>query len=455
MFPMVIPRERHSLSRSLIRPEALRILYRLRDAGYKAYLCGGCVRDLLLQRKPKDFDLVTDARPDEIRRLFRNCRIIGRRFRLCHILFGRNDFIEVATFRSLADAPEVPQASRRLKAAAARLPAGLIIRDNVFGTPEEDALRRDFTVNALFYDISTFAILDYVNGMADLQARVLRCIGDPRRRYVEDPVRMIRAIRHAAALDLTMEKETREAISECRDYLAYSSPARLYEEMLKLLACGALERVYGVLRETGLMENLFPPLAEWLSAHPHEGEERTRLAARWLDAALRDGRTLPPALQIAIFFGPFHAAEAERLLAEGSAPSGNAALMAAVHQHFDRLRPRILVPRITVSEIAHLMNLMLRLFRVPPVARHPLRSRPLFAEALEYAAFHARLTGEGLDRINAWATTEPSSASPPSSRPPFRKRRRRTARRVPADGADGPQEAVPLAAQSAEGESLV
>ncbi len=455
MQPIVIPRERHSLSRSRIRPEALRILYRLRNAGYTAYLCGGCVRDLLLNRTPKDFDLVTNARPEEIRRLFHNCRIIGRRFQLCHILFGRNEFIEVATFRSLTDAPEVLHAGRRLKAAVARLPAGLIVRDNVFGTPEEDALRRDFTVNALFYDISSLAILDYVNGMADLEARILRCIGDPRRRYVEDPVRMIRAIRHAAVLDFAMEPETRAAITDCRNYLAYSSPARLFDELLKLLSCGALERAYAELKATGLIEVLFPTLSEWLSTQSIEGDRRIAEAARWLDAALRDGRSLSPALQLALFFGPLHETEAERLLQTGQVPSRVSALLSSVHLHFARLRSRVLVPKSLISETAHLMAIMARLLRAPPASPSSLCFRPLFPAALEYAAFHARQTGEGEAEVNAWALFHSDDRPAPTPHP--KKRRRRfVPRPQPAAAPTAESEwNPPLAAQpAADGPSL-
>ena len=184
MPPRILPRAEHTVSRRNIDPDALKVLYRLKSHGFTAYLVGGGVRDLLLGRKPKDFDIATSAHPQAVKRLFRNCFIIGRRFRLCHVRFGKK-VVEVSTFRRLAEAQQGET---------------LIVRDNTFGTPEEDAFRRDFTVNALFYDIATFSVIDYVAGLEDLQQRLIRTIGDPATRFREDPVRMLRAVALAARL---------------------------------------------------------------------------------------------------------------------------------------------------------------------------------------------------------------------------------------------------------------
>ncbi len=199
----IVSRDEHSISRANISENALKVLYRLNKAGYEAYLVGGGVRDLLLGREPKDFDVATDASPEEVRKLFRNCRLIGRRFRLAHVHFGR-EIIEVATFRA-AHEPESDGAVSE---------NGMLLRDNVYGTLEEDAWRRDFTVNALYYNIRDFSVVDYTGGMADLQAGRLRIIGDPHERFREDPVRMLRAVRFAAKLGFRIDPESEAAIRE-------------------------------------------------------------------------------------------------------------------------------------------------------------------------------------------------------------------------------------------------
>ena len=246
--PVVVPRAEHSISRSQIDPDALKVLYRLHQNDYVAYLVGGSVRDLLLGRRPKDFDIGTSAHPYQVKRLFRNCWIIGRRFRLAHVRFGTKT-IEVATFRRLVSAEELAAA----EAAAAEhegIPVDhdaeesrdrLVHRDNTFGTPEEDAFRRDFTINALFYDIGTFSIIDYTGGLQDLRDRLIRCIGDPVERFQEDPVRMLRAVAMAARLDFAIDPPIDEAIAAHRREIARSAPARLMEEFYKLLRSGAAE----------------------------------------------------------------------------------------------------------------------------------------------------------------------------------------------------------------------
>jgi len=271
--PTIVPRADHTISRRDVDPDALKVLYRLHEHHYIAYLVGGSVRDLLLNRRPKDFDIGTSAHPHQVKKLFRNCWIIGRRFRLAHVKFGTKT-IEVATFRrhveaspvtpetEAADAPPiVATAAHEPGAAKRRADDHLIHRDNTYGTPEEDAFRRDFTVNALFYDIGTFSIIDYVGGLDDLDARVIRCIGDPEVRFLEDPVRMLRAVVLGARLQFSIDAPVLEAIAAHRHEIARSAPARLVEEYYKILRSGHAREAFKQLRATGLLKAITPELA--------------------------------------------------------------------------------------------------------------------------------------------------------------------------------------------------
>src|SRR5215471_524727 len=258
--PRIVPREEHPISRRDIDPDALKVLYRLREGGHIAYLVGGSVRDLLLGRRPKDFDIGTSAHPSQVKKLFRNCWIIGRRFRLAHVKFGPK-VIEVATFRrQVAPGEEVVQDGVPAPDPSTSEGQQLIHHDNTFGTPEEDAFRRDFTINALFYDIATFSVIDYVNGLDDLQAAVVRSIGDPDVRLKEDPVRMIRAIALAARLDFTIEPTLHQAIRTHRHEIAKSSAPRMLEEYYKILRAGASEKAFRSLASVGLLEPTSPEL---------------------------------------------------------------------------------------------------------------------------------------------------------------------------------------------------
>ena len=255
----IIPRTKHNISRKSISEAALKVLYRLTNSGFRACLVGGGVRDLLLGLQPKDFDVATDATPEQLRSLFKNSRIIGRRFRLVHIRFGR-EIIEVATFRSHAsDSPKTELNTE-----------GRILRDNTFGEIEDDAIRRDFTANALYYDIANFSILDYANGLEDVETRTLRLIGDADTRYQEDPVRMLRAIRFAAKLDFEIEQQAGEAIFKCGYLLADIPSARLFDETVKLFHSGNAARVLELLRYYNLLQYLFPALDELLRNEPDE-----------------------------------------------------------------------------------------------------------------------------------------------------------------------------------------
>src|SRR5690348_6440663 len=246
--PHILERAEHPISRRDIDPDVLKVLYRLIKAGHIAYLVGGSVRDLMLGRRPKDFDVATDTHPQQVRDLFRNSRLIGRRFRLVHVFFGPKN-IEVATFR------------RHSEDVSAEDP--LIRHDNTFGTPEEDAFRRDFTVNALFYDPQTFRVIDYAGGVADLRARLIRTIGDPELRMREDPVRMMRAVRFAAKLGVDIEAGTRAAIERNRADLLKASVPRLVEETFRTIGQPGAARALLLMEELGLLEQLMP----WLSVH--------------------------------------------------------------------------------------------------------------------------------------------------------------------------------------------
>jgi poly(A) polymerase len=244
----IYPRAEHTISRSQISENALKVLLRLKKADFEAYLVGGCVRDLLLGREPKDFDVATNASPEQVKQIFRNCRIIGRRFRLAHVFFGR-EIIEVATFRGSEPEESDQQVVHE---------DGRLLRDNVFGTLEQDVWRRDFTVNALYYNIRDFSVIDYTGGMQDHSAGVLRLIGDPVVRYREDPVRMLRAIRFSVKLGFTMHPDTERPISKLADLLKSIPSARLYDEMLKLFLAGYGLQTFELLRHFGLFAILFP-----------------------------------------------------------------------------------------------------------------------------------------------------------------------------------------------------
>nr|WP_277752514.1 polynucleotide adenylyltransferase PcnB [Candidatus Methylobacter oryzae] len=241
-------RAEHNISRSLISEHALKVLYRLQKEGFDAYLVGGCVRDLLLGREPKDFDVVTNADPDQVRKVFRNCRLIGRRFRLAHVHFGR-EIIEVATFRGSGEEQNDNQVLNK---------EGRLLRDNVYGTIEEDVWRRDFTVNALYYNIKDFSVVDYVGGMTDHKTGTLKLIGDPETRFREDPVRMLRAVRFAVKLGFKLDPECERAMHNDVQLLAGIPPARLYDEALKLFLSGYALQTFEMLRHYGLFQMLFP-----------------------------------------------------------------------------------------------------------------------------------------------------------------------------------------------------
>jgi hypothetical protein len=283
MTPRILARSDHTVSRKNIDADALKVLYRLKNHNFLAYLVGGGVRDLLLGRKPKDFDIGTSAHPQQVRKLFRNCFIIGRRFRLCHVRFGRK-VVEVSTFRRQAEPEEGDT---------------LIRRDNTFGNPQEDAFRRDFTVNALFYDIATFSVIDYVGGLEDLEQRVIRTIGDPAVRFREDPVRMLRAVALAARLNFTIDRDTVEAIRQLRGEIVKSSAARLLEEFYKILRQGASRATFHLLHDYGMLAYLLPEADQAIN----EGGEKLLGSLGRLDDYRNAGLATPEQLTNPLLMG--------------------------------------------------------------------------------------------------------------------------------------------------------
>ncbi|MFT7234710.1 MAG: poly(A) polymerase [Methylophagaceae bacterium] len=291
--PLIVSRDEHSLSRSQVSPQALKVLYGLKDAGYEAYLVGGCVRDLLLGHEPKDFDVATDASPEQVHKIFRKSRLIGRRFKLVHVGFGR-DVIEVATFR----AP--PQAQQHIDQ------QGRIVQDNVFGTLEQDAWRRDFTVNALYYNIRDFSIVDYTGGISDLQAGKIRLIGDVETRYREDPVRILRALRFVGKLGLELDHETEAHIASMAKLLRDIPPARLFDETLKLYLSGKALVTHQLLVKYGIFAHLFPSSAQLIAAEPDSISARLLTKAlENTDKRIQEAKPVTPAfLFAAILWGP-------------------------------------------------------------------------------------------------------------------------------------------------------
>ncbi|MDQ3205992.1 MAG: polynucleotide adenylyltransferase PcnB [Pseudomonadota bacterium] len=303
-----IPRDQHNVSRKDISPSALRVLYRLRDEGFAGYLVGGAVRDILVGGAPKDFDIATDATPEQVKQLFRNCRLIGRRFRLAHVVFGR-EIIEVATFRANVDDGS---GDRELHE------GGRLLRDNVYGTIEEDAVRRDFTANALYYAIEDFSVRDYTGGFEDVQNRLMRLIGDPETRYREDPVRMLRAVRLAAKLDFEIEAATAAPIPALAPLLSESAPARLFEECLKLFLSGYAVESFLRLEHHGLLPALFPESAAALAANRSGALRRMVLEGlAGTDKRVANDEPVSPAFLFALLLWPAYCRALIALQAQG------------------------------------------------------------------------------------------------------------------------------------------
>ena len=441
LAPRVIPRSEHGISRKQISPNALRVLYRLREGGFAAHLVGGAVRDLLLGGAPKDFDVATDATPEQVRHLFRNCRLIGRRFRLAHVMFGR-EIIEVATFRANLDDGTGDR----------ELDNGRLVRDNVFGSIEEDAVRRDFTANALYYSIEDFSVIDYVGGYEDVRRRVLRLIGTPEARYREDPVRMLRAVRLAAKLDFSIEHDAALAIPRLAPLMADAAPARLFEESLKLFLSGHGERSFLGLEQHGLLAALFPETALALADAAGASREMILVALASTDRRILEDRPVTPAFLFAALLWPAYRRTLERLLAEGveeAVAQQRAADRVTFHQ-----AERIALPRRFSTPMQEIWALQPRFAQRQRKRVFRLLGHPRFRAAFDFLELRAIESPELAEEAQWWREVQALPPDQLSDRLDPRgggggggpqgsgkRRRRRRRRRGPgAPATDGPQD---------------
>ncbi len=414
--PRVVPRAEHSLSRRDVDPDALKVLYRLRQFDHIAYLVGGSVRDLLLGRRPKDFDIGTSAHPYQVKKLFRNCWIIGRRFRLAHVRFG-SKIVEVATFRrQVAPGEEVAPNGPTPESAPVSEGEQHPHHDNTFGTPEEDAFRRDFTINALFYDIATFSIIDYVDGLEDLRAGLVRSIGDPEVRFKEDPVRMLRAVALASRLDFTLDAPVEAAIRKLRHEIASAAPPRMLEEYYKILRSGSAEKTFRWLAELGLLE----PTS--IELHRGVGDALWQSLAE-LDAYRQRFTTTPEAMTNPMLIGTLlipigvSLQQLDRAAAEEDRRSGR-------RRHGPAVKlGELPVARRDVGKLRQMLGLQRRLqdLTASPRAQRALAHRQIFREALTWLDIH----GASPTVVEHWTTlainaapTDAADDGAPADAPP-------------------------------------
>jgi poly(A) polymerase len=427
----VIPREQHSISRKNISKAALRVLYRLHDAGFAAFLVGGAVRDLLLGGHPKDFDVATNATPDEVKGLFRNCRLIGRRFRLAHVVFGP-EIIEVATFRGTGE--EGGDGDRHIV-------DGRIVRDNIWGTIEEDAVRRDFRVNALYYDIADFSVRDFVGGMQDLEDRTMRLIGDPELRYREDPVRMLRAARLAAKLGFTIDAAASAPFATLGNLLTEAAPARLFDESLKLFLAGHGLKSFKMLEACGLLKFLFPATARALERGDNALRALVEQGLANTDARIAEGKSVTPAFLYAVLLWGEVRDQAQGWIAQGY--DVNEAWQHAAVRVVGEQCQRVAIPRRFTFTMEEIWSLQPRFEQIHRKRVFRLMSHPRFRAAFDFLLLRAP-ESDGMRELGEWwahaqqlppemlaaalggggvPAHEPSTSS--SSAAPARKRRRR------------------------------
>lgn len=427
----VIPESEHQIPRRRLDDNAMKVVYRLEDAGYEGYLVGGCIRDLLMQKQPKDFDIATSAHPEQAVELFRRGRLIGRRFKLLHVRFGR-EIIEVATFRASHNHDKAGKDNARTA------DTGMIVRDNVYGTIEEDALRRDFTVNALYYDAKDHSLIDFANGYRDIQDRCLRMIGDASERYREDPVRMIRAARFAAKLGFEIEPDTARPIHELAPLMRNVAPARLFDEVLKLLQSGHGEASFRQLRRFGLFQYLFPLTDEALDDEDYPVETLVVNALCNTDRRLAQGKSVTPAfLFAALLWYPLQR-RMQELEDETDLPPVPR-LHEAANQVLAEQVKHTAIPRRFSTPVREIWELQLRLPRRHGKKADQLMEQPRFRAAYDLLLLREN-SGEDLDGLSQW-WTDYQAANPVSRREmtpqerdegPRRKRRRRPRRRKPA-----------------------
>ena len=393
-IPRIIPRAEHPISRGYIDPDALRVLYRLHRSGHKAYLVGGSVRDLMTGRTPKDFDIGTDARPQEVRRLFRNSRVIGRRFRLVHVFFEGGKNVEVSTFRRTPDAVATEQEGDE----------DLLIRsDNTWGTPEEDATRRDFTINGLFYDISSYSVLDYVGGVDDLEKRLVRTIGDPLIRFREDPVRMLRACEFAARLKFRMEPDLVAAIAELKGEIRRSAAPRVTEELLDPLRRGWGHDTYRLWSETGLLGVLLPELDAAVGSHDAPFAALFWRMLHDLDARKAAGETYHDAVLLAALFLPL-VFGAIRARGKDGGRVDPSQILLVLETVVNPLALRMSLPNLTTHLVKQTLYTLGPLTSTRP--DHPsarrLVARSWFAPSLALLSLYSKASGRYASAAAAW-----------------------------------------------------
>jgi len=430
--PRVLSRPEHRLSRGDLSEEALKVLYRLHRAGYLAYLVGGSVRDLLLGRRPKDFDVATNARPQEIRGLFRNSRVIGRRFRLAHVFF-KGTIVEVATFRASPEPPESPNDWEEGEAEATEEETSVESlpprrEEVVYGTPAEDAKRRDFTINALFYNLADFSVIDYVGGIEDLERGVIRTIGDPDQRFVEDPVRMMRALEYSVRLGFEVDPPTVEAIERQQALITDASESRLTYELLECLRSEQAAGIHAAWRRAGLFPRAFPDL-------PLDTDESVRVLTM-VDERTAGGRTFSDASLIGAFFLPrFLALAEEETDAKGRV--NNAQLLARLREILDPAAASMHLSNLTIHQLHQGLFTLTKMRRPPERARQVLKLARQdyfqvawdlhgFAEALGFISAEAHLGwARALSRLKSNEPVVPEQGRK-SRRRRSRPRRRRS-----------------------------
>ena len=422
-----VPREKHGLARERLSPAAVKVCSVLRDAGFASYVVGGAVRDLLLGIEPKDFDVATDARPEQVKPLFRRAIIIGRRFRLVHVMLGP-ETVEVSTFRSAdADTSEKDEHGR-------------VLRDNVFGTQEGDARRRDFTVNALYYDPATEEVVDFHGGLADLKKRVMRVIGDPQTRFREDPIRMLRAVRLGAKLGLTLDAATREPIREMAPLMERVPPARLFDEMLKLLLSGHASACLRQLREVGLHKGVLP-LLDVILEQPL-GERFVTLALAQTDARVQEGKSISPAFLFAALL--WHEVLAAWRLREKRGEQSILALESAMDEVLDLQCEKLAITRRLTATMREIWAMQPRFEHRSGQRALRLVEVPRFRMAYDFLALRAA-SGEVPAELEAWwrafqvADMETRRAMLLPETGPKKRRRRRRKKKAP--GAPTPAQA--------------
>lgn len=395
-------RGEHGISREDISANALKVMYRLNGAGFESYLVGGCVRDILMGYEPKDFDVVTNATPEQIKGLFRNCRLIGRRFRLAHIVFGR-EIIEVATFRGHHQETDESQAVPKNKATGSQDAQGQLVRDNVFGSIEEDAERRDFTFNAMYYSVADFTVKDFANGLAAIEKREVALMGDPETRYREDPVRMLRAVRFAVKLSMRIETSTAAPIKSLASLLQNIPPARLFEETLKLFLSGKGEETFLMMREYGLIDPLFPQLAPFLKDENSKEMQFVRHVLANTDERINNEQRVTPAfLYAALLWYPVEE-QSQRLQLE-SGLNAHDAFNIASSEVIAKQTQRIMIPKRFSTVIRDIWILQQRLPKRFGRRAFQLLTHPKFRAGYDFLLARGHTEGGDLLELAQWWT---------------------------------------------------